>query len=463
MANDESLTKAAQNVTSFTKLVGTMKESVGSGWATTWENILGNKDQSTKLFTDINNSFSALIQPSTDARNAMLSFWNANGGRDAIIEALSTAFQSLMGILSPIHKAFRDIFPVDTGERLVAISNGIRDLVNKFKIGEKTSINIGRVFKGLFAVLDVGVEVFKFVAKAIGLVIGAFMPGTGGLLGGLLAGTAGIGDFLVAIRNVIVDSNIFGKVLEKIGIVMDYVRDTIAVATGVMSALFDKLKSIMSPYITNIKEAISTSTLFTDAIDGIKQMFDNLSSSGAASVSDKISSALSVLADMGEKVKESFSWVGPIVDAVLPKLEEVGSVLKEKLSPVLEFIWSKLKQLTLGDVGVLLAGGGLIMIGKSVKGLIDSVKGSLEPIQDITSGFKDILGGITGSLEAFQTKLKADALFKIAAAIGLLAVSIVMLSMIEPEALEKAIFALSIVIVELAFSMKVLQKIINRK
>jgi tape measure domain-containing protein len=51
MAADESLTKAAQNVTTFTKLLGVMAETMQSGWANTWEAILGDKNESTALWT----------------------------------------------------------------------------------------------------------------------------------------------------------------------------------------------------------------------------------------------------------------------------------------------------------------------------------------------------------------------------------------------------------------------------
>lgn len=451
MANDPSLTEAAQNVTSFTKLIGTMKESVGSGWATTWENILGNKNQSTKLFTDINNGFSALIGPSTNARNAMLSFWNANGGRDAILQALTTAFQSLMSILSPIHKAFRDIFPVDTGEKLVALSIGIRDLVERFKIGEETSKNIGRSFKGLFAVLDVGVRIVMFLGKAIGTIINSFLPGTGGLLSGLLAGTAGIGDFLVAIRNVIVDSNVFGKVLDRLGAAITFVKD-------VIDGAFNNASSVMQPYIDAMVGAVTSSTLFGEAITNIKQTLSDLSSSGSSTFTDGMSYGMIKLAEAGDLANQSLSWFEDMLQIITPHLAYAGGVLKDTFGKAIGFIKDKLGELTLSDVGAVLAGGGLLLIAKSVKDAVGGIKSALEPIANIKDSFANVLDGVTGSLEAFQTKLKAEALLKIAIAIGILAASIVVLSMIDEEALKKALTALSILFTELGLALLVLDK-----
>lgn len=47
----ENATKAATEVKTVSQLFDTMKESVGSGWAQSWEYIIGDKDQATKLLT----------------------------------------------------------------------------------------------------------------------------------------------------------------------------------------------------------------------------------------------------------------------------------------------------------------------------------------------------------------------------------------------------------------------------
>ena len=49
----DNATKAATEVKTVTQLFDTMKESVGSGWAQTWEYIIGDKDQATKTLDKI--------------------------------------------------------------------------------------------------------------------------------------------------------------------------------------------------------------------------------------------------------------------------------------------------------------------------------------------------------------------------------------------------------------------------
>ena len=90
-AEDETLVKAATQVKTVTQLLDTMKESVQSGWATSWEYIIGDREEAAEFLTKVNDAFSKLIGSSEEARNSMLKFWHDNGGRDAIIDAISNS------------------------------------------------------------------------------------------------------------------------------------------------------------------------------------------------------------------------------------------------------------------------------------------------------------------------------------------------------------------------------------
>jgi tape measure domain-containing protein len=52
-AEDKALLKAATEVKTFTDLYGTMKETVQSGWAVSWEHIIGDKEQASKTLTSM--------------------------------------------------------------------------------------------------------------------------------------------------------------------------------------------------------------------------------------------------------------------------------------------------------------------------------------------------------------------------------------------------------------------------
>ncbi|MCS5737238.1 hypothetical protein, partial [Herbiconiux daphne] len=105
-ATDKSLLEAATQVKTFGELVGTVQESVGSGWATTWELVFGNADQAKVLWTGINNIIGPIINNMSNSRNSMLQLWQSMGGRDKMVQAITNAFSSLGKIINAIGGAF---------------------------------------------------------------------------------------------------------------------------------------------------------------------------------------------------------------------------------------------------------------------------------------------------------------------------------------------------------------------
>lgn len=208
---------AAQDVKTISQMFDTMKESVQSGWAMTWEYIIGDKEQAVETLTKINNAFSALIEPTTEARNAMLEFWNKNGGREAIIEGFAHAFKVLGSVLSKVTEAFREVFPAMTGERLVEFSKNLSDLLKRFKVSERTLNNIKGTFKGLFSVIDVVATVLLTFAKGVAMLFGAVLPASAGVLDL----TNALGKFFTNISESIKSSNIFSVALENLSKALD--------------------------------------------------------------------------------------------------------------------------------------------------------------------------------------------------------------------------------------------------
>ena len=62
---------AAQEVKTFTQLMDTLKEAVGSGWAMTWEILFGDFEEANARWTEASNYFGGLIESMSDARNSV--------------------------------------------------------------------------------------------------------------------------------------------------------------------------------------------------------------------------------------------------------------------------------------------------------------------------------------------------------------------------------------------------------
>ena len=71
-ANDQAMTDAATKVKTFTQLVDTLKEALGTGWATTWRTIVGDYEEAKTLWTGVSDVIGKIISDSSDRRNAIL-------------------------------------------------------------------------------------------------------------------------------------------------------------------------------------------------------------------------------------------------------------------------------------------------------------------------------------------------------------------------------------------------------
>ncbi len=76
---------AAQDVKTWSQLLDTLKEALGSGWGQSFELIIGDFNEAKTLFTDINNILSRIVDKTSDFRNAFIKAWVDNGGRDKLI------------------------------------------------------------------------------------------------------------------------------------------------------------------------------------------------------------------------------------------------------------------------------------------------------------------------------------------------------------------------------------------
>lgn len=424
-ADDEDLVKAATQVKTITQLFDTMKESVQSGWAQSWEYIIGDKDEATEVLTAVSDAFNNIIGPSTDARNSMLEFWHDNGGRAAVIEAITNAFNGLAGILRPIRDAFREVFPAITGEQLVDISERIRELTSNFKISEKTANNIKRTFKGLFAIVDIGVQLFSALASGVSTLVGYLLPAGDGLL----SFTGSIGDYIVKLDEAIKSTDFFQQVIEKI--------------TGIFGPIIDGIKS----FVSSISETIK----------GIA----NVDVGPVEDFSNSIQERLHPIAAISEFIGSVFDKMASVMQKIAPVFYSVATIIGKAFEKVREAVGTAISSFSFDQVFDLVNGGLFAAILVGFKKFI----GSLTEITDNAGGFlgniTGILDGVKGSLEAFQSSLKADVLTKIATSLAILAASLLVLSLIDSEKLTYALTAMTVMFTELFTAMGAFEKLVD--
>jgi len=429
-AKDKSLIKAATEVKTFSQLMSTMQESVQSGWAQTWEAIVGDKDQSTKMLTGISNAFGELVTPMADARNAAFKFWNENGGRDDIITAISEAFKEFKRVITPIIGAWEEIFPPMTGQLLVDLSKKFLAFVKSIKLGSEEHSHLITTFAGVFSALNILRKFLKTVGGAFGVLIKKMAP----VASKILEITSEIGFFLIKLDSTIERNDSFTKAFENMGDVLSNVAD-------LFTRGLDKIQGAAPKVAETLKSA-------RDKIKGVFDGFEKIDLSGVdAFISN---------------VKEKFKPFEAITDAI-GKVIEFGRTLVEKAKPV----FGKIKEVLSDAVGGINLTSLLQLFNSGVFAaiLLNIVKlvKSFREVADKGTSFLDkitsILDGVKDSLKAWQNDLKAGTLLKIAGAVAILAGSLFLISMIDPAKMQASITAITILFGELLGSMAIFDKI----
>lgn len=68
----DTATDAATKVKTFTQLIDTLKEALGSGWTESWQIIIGDFEEAKEVWTKVSDVLGGFIQKSSEARNAIL-------------------------------------------------------------------------------------------------------------------------------------------------------------------------------------------------------------------------------------------------------------------------------------------------------------------------------------------------------------------------------------------------------
>lgn len=433
LAND-----AATKVKTLTQLGETLNEAMQSGWTQTWEIILGDFEEAKAFFTGISDTLNNIIGKSAESRNVLLQGWKDLGGRADLVEAVYNALEGIQQIVSSIGEAFSEIFPPVTAENLKAISEAILNFSEKIKMGGESLDKIKRIFRGVFALFDIA----KMFFLSLGEQIFGLGSGVDSILPSFVDFLITIADFIVKLRDSIKESKFFTTVL---GGLFSVIKPVIGIIGVLFGAIFE-----------------GTSSLSKIKTGGLKEFFSFLGEKfkGLSKIGGIFGKLVSIIVSFFEKIK--------------PILDKVGSQIREGFFKALDFIAKAIENIDVDHVLKVLNGGLLAGLLISFKGFFDktkeiaggglfvailtSIKKFIDEGGSVFTGVKDILESVKGSLEAYQKTLKANVLLKIAYAIGILALSLLALSFIDPKKLATALSALTVLFGELYVALDLFSK-----
>jgi len=431
---------AATKVKTFTQLFDTLKEAAQSGWTQSWEIIVGDFEEAKELLTEVSDTFSAVINASADARNKMLQDWKDLGGRTMMIEAVKNVFEGLVSVAKPVREAFNEIFPPMTGKQLAEITERIRDLTAKFKMGEESSKNLKNTFKGVFAVLDIVGQAFKAVAGGVGELIGLFLPAGNGVL----SLTGSFGEYLVKLDETVKKTDVFGKAVST-------VVDIVKIAITFVKTAGEKVKEFGKT--AGEKFDFPGFELFHSFLERVHDRMAQIGD-GAGKMKSGVIVAFEMMGEALEKCKFL-----KVMEALWTAVKVIAGGIADAVGTMMGTLAEKLGDADFSgvlDVLNSIAVGGIAL---SISKFLKSVTEPLEGLNGVLEGVTGILDGVRGCFEAYQTNLKAGTLLKIGAAIALLAGSIVAISLIDSDKLSVSLGAITVLFANLLGAMAIFNKI----
>lgn len=418
-ANDQSMTDAATKVKTFTDLMGTLKEALGTGWASSWRIIIGDFEEARDLWTSVSDTLTGFINKSADARNKVLNDWKDLGGRTNLIEGIKNAFEGVLSVVKPVKEAFSEVFDSISGSDLAKFTESFKNLTDKFKLSETTSNNLKRTFKGLFSIFNICKEAIVAIGKALSPVIEFIAK----LIDSFLSVTAVIGDYISAFSDAIEQSGIFKDVIGGVLKLLEPVGKAVDKAGEFVKKFFNSIKTIDASDLTSIGKAIS------NAFEPVK--------------------------GVGDFIDVVFEGIGKAVQSFGPGISEVFSKLADALSNLFTFD-------SASSFMDLLISGSIVKAIKSIKKVFDSVNDTIESAGGITKSISGMFDTVGDTLKVWQESIKADKLIKIGKAIALLAGSLLVISLIDSDKLGSSLSAIGGLMTELMAGLAVLELIQNK-
>lgn len=392
----ETANDAATKVKTFSQLIDTTAEALGSGWASIFRTIFGDFERARTMWTAVSDVVNGGIGTFFDALQGILDRWDELGGWEEWWYGLGELWTAIAKPLKAIGEGFFSAFQGDAGKALYDFSYYFRHSISQWlMMSDDFANNLGKVFKMAGELLSPVLEVLIGFASAI-VQIGVAAFKIGMILAGIFIKpmiliAAKVGDI------VSVFSDWFGQMLGGADIlgglskVLDWIVDKFqkladwmyAIADVTITPIFDGLKVVIEAVLKPLGEFIET----------IKKATYNVFKPFGDAVSNVFGAIFGFASGTGgpmEKIKSAFGGFGSgflenmtkLADAIGPKWSEKVKAFSDSIIPISETIGKHL-------------GGAVESAGKGIKKFWDDASPKLaEAWSESTKRMKDSISGV---------------------------------------------------------------------
>lgn len=418
---------SATKIRTIPQMMQALGEEVAGSWSKVFKAVIGDLNQSTELFTGLHNVLENMFTTPVNNLASYIGLWDKLGGRTKIIDQVKKSFTAFQAVFGRVKNVFEQVFPPDAGQGLLAFTNGFVKLMQALTPGAATAGKIALIFKGIFSLFDIGMQIIKGLATVFGDLFGVTLKSSGGILD--IA--AKLGQWIFEVDQALKNG-------------------------GKLQDFFKVLGSVVKIPIQILGNFI---TLIVTGFGHLQDIKWDGFTSGLGRVNDK-------LAEFRKAGAEIAKIWGPIGDFF--------QLVWSKVQPVLGKIGDAFKTLGKGIAQGVTSGSFKPILDAINTGLFGAI--TLLVARFYKKGFKgefslDLTGGVLGQIkETFETltsslkkmidaKIKTDVIKQIAVAVALLSASAVALSLVDSKRLAAAMGAITLMVGNLAAGLALLNKI----
>lgn len=400
--------ESATKVRTWSQLWDTVKEALGSQWASVFQNIIGDFKQATDTFTFLSKNISNAVESMLGGIVTAAKAFNESGGISAIFGgykrneqgedvfdektgelirlkgAIDYLAEAISKPLGAIGDAFNSVFGIDYEQlksMILNVANGFKEFTKTLVISDNAASGIRHIFEGLFSILRLGLQVLFDFGRAVLAVVGVLRVFTDPLidLGLILMGQVGravawIIDKFLGIRNAI--EYLLTPITDLIGILEELASAFFGFINipGKVDGIGDFLISILD-ILWNFVDLPGKIELIGDALRAVFGFIGDLTGWNTA-------------VEVANKMTEEAGLKISVIDLWLSGLLE---------NPVVSFIYnivSAIKELISGLTGIKDSFKGKDALG----GIVDTIKASFGGVGESISGFIESVKGLAGSI-----------------------------------------------------------------
>ena len=473
---------AAQDVKTGSQLIDTLRESVGSGWAQTWQIVFGDLEQAKKLWSGLNNAISPVIGAMSDARNNTLKRifdgWRDMGGVDDLLNIITNTIKIFTNVIKPLKDAFASVFPPSGVNGLKIITGALSTLTGWIVSATSNLSFFKAIFQTVFSVVKMaGSIVFGVVGALAALVkqlvtwvaqlpfihkigqafsqVGDFVSRMAGYFDRLTAGD--VQGFITGLSTSLTSfSTVGGKA-----------SDTIQkMQAGLASAQvwLANFKTGLGGIISMVKdgdflgasktfgweEDSKAVDFFLNLHDAIVKVVDSFRIFGTSANNE-----VTAKADAAVSSWQSFlNMAKGIGDFLKPGIDNISAFFGEVAAKIKAFF----DKATFQDILALVNTGLFMGFYMAARSFFVNFSKLFENVGGTFKSISKVFDGLTGSLKGMQQNLQAKALLEIAGAVAILAASVALITLLDQDKIWVAISAIGALIGSLVGSMVALDK-----